>query len=93
MRWIDKEEKEIIESFEKGDWRPIEDLQHEIKKLKRVAKNTAKKSKRINIRISEQDLIALRSKALQLGIPYQTLVSSIIHRYLKGDLVDKEGQI
>lgn len=90
MKWLDKEEKEVMESFERGEWIPIKDMEQEVQKLRQVAKNTVKKGKRINIRISEQDLMALRSKAMQLGIPYQTLVSSIIHRYLRGDLVAKD---
>ena len=58
------------------------------KELEAAAANTFRKDKRINIRISSRDLMAVQSRALEEGIPYQTLVSSIIHKYISGSLKD-----
>jgi predicted DNA binding CopG/RHH family protein len=86
---LDKKEKELFRSVEKGEWRSVRDLEAEIKTAKSIADATVTKSQRMNIRIAEKDLIALRVRAMKEGIPYQTLVSSIIHKYLAGRLVEK----
>jgi len=89
---LDKEEKDLMESIEKDEWTSLEgpEKEEEIKKLRQAARNTFTKSERMNIRISPKDLQDLKIKALQEGIPYQTLVSSIIHKYLNERLVEKD---
>ena len=79
---FDDEEKKLIESLEKGEWKSIANLQKEIKNSKQIAKTTLRKDQRMNIRISKKDLNALKIRAIEEGIPYQTLVSRIIHKYL-----------
>ena len=86
---LDKEEKEILESFEKGEWRRVKDLEKEIGKHQRYARATLSKDKRVNIRISSKDLEELQAIAIEDGIPYQTLISSILHRYINGRLVER----
>ena len=83
---LSKEEKEILESFEKGEWTPVENLSERKKALAEYARNTLKKDKRVNIRISERDLIELQRKAVQEGLPYQTYLSSIIHKFVSGNM-------
>jgi len=85
-----KEEKEILDSFEKGEWIPVTNLSKRKKELAVYARNTLRKDKRLNIRISERDLIELQRKAVQEGLPYQTYVSSIIHKFINGTLVESE---
>ncbi len=85
---LSKEEKEILESVEKGEWVPMKDLSERKKALAEYARNTLKKDRRLNIRISERDLVELQRKALREGLPYQTYVSSIIHKFINGDLVE-----
>ena len=87
---LTKEEKEILKSFEKGEWVPVPDLSKRRKELMRYARNTLKKDKRLNIRISERDLIELQRKAIKEGLPYQTFVSSIIHKFINGTLVEEK---
>jgi predicted DNA binding CopG/RHH family protein len=87
---LTKEEKEIVKSFEKGEWVPVPDLSRRRKELMRYARNTLKKDKRLNIRISERDLIELQRKAVREGLPYQTFVSSIIHKFINGTLVEEK---
>lgn len=86
---LDEEEKEIMESIEKGEWLPAENRKREIEKLERTARATFAKSKRMNIRISPRDLRNLKIRAMQEGVPYQTLVASVIHKFLSGRLVER----
>jgi predicted DNA binding CopG/RHH family protein len=86
---LTKEEKEILDSFEKGEWVPVADLSKRRKELAEYARNTLRKDKRLNIRISERDLIELQRKAVKEGLPYQTYVSSIIHKFINGTLVEE----
>jgi predicted DNA binding CopG/RHH family protein len=90
MKPYDKEEQELMESIENEEWVSVNNLDAEIKKAREIARATFIKSERMNIRISPKDLKGLKVKALEEGIPYQTLVSSIIHKYLSGRLIEKE---
>ena len=80
---LDRSEKEILASLERGEWKSVKNLHEEIKKARAYAVATAKKDARMNLRISRRDMIALKSKALEEGIPYQTLVAGIIHKYVE----------
>ena len=82
-------EKDILESYENGEWQSSSDLEGDKKKYSQIARNTILKNKRINIRISERDLTRLKSKSVEEGMPYQTLISSILHKYLSGKLVEQ----
>lgn len=79
---LDQEEKEITKAVELGRVRVVPDLKKEINRFRKMAKYTLDKTKNINIRISERNLMRLKAKAIEEGIPYQTLVASIIHKYL-----------
>ncbi|MBM4349779.1 MAG: antitoxin [Deltaproteobacteria bacterium] len=87
---FDEEEKNILESYERGEWRPIKNPKAEMKKLREYARNTLQKDKRINIRMSSKDLDQVQVIAAQEGIPYQTMISSIIHKYVSGYLIEKK---
>ncbi len=79
---LDKEEQELVDSFERGEWRSVPNFEQEKKKAEKIAAATFKKDRRVNIRISTKDLHGLQIRALEEGIPYQTLISSILHKYL-----------
>ena len=85
---LNKEEKEILESYENDEWISISNPE-EISRYQAAAKTTFKKNKRVNIRISGMDLELIQERALMEGIPYQTLMSSILHKYVNGRLIDK----
>lgn len=87
---LDKQEKEILEDYEKDEYIEIPGMDAEIKKHTAYAKATFLKNKRINIRISQKDLESIQRRALEEGIPYQTLISSLIHKYVAGKLVEKD---
>jgi predicted DNA binding CopG/RHH family protein len=85
---LTKEEQALLKSFEEGEWSPVADLSERKKELMEYARNTLRKDRRLNIRISERDLLELQKKAVEEGLPYQTYVSSIIHKFISGSLVD-----
>lgn len=86
---LDKEEKDLLESYERGEWRSVKNLKGEIQKHKGYARQTLKKDKRVNIRISSMVLEELQTRAVEDGMPYQTLISSILHRFVTGRLTEK----
>jgi predicted DNA binding CopG/RHH family protein len=90
MSTLDQEEKEILEAFERGELKSVPNKEAELKRHREYASATFRKDKRINIRISERDLRALQKRALTEGIPYQTLVSSILRKYVEGRFVEKD---
>ena len=82
------EEREILDSYENEEWESIMS-EANLTKYKAAAQSTFKKDKRVNIRISSKDLELLQERALMEGIPYQTLMSSILHKYVYGSLIEK----
>lgn len=84
---LDSEEETLLMGLEAGEWKS--DLSPQRRTfLAHLAEAKAKKDKRINIRIASQDLDALQRRALAEGISYQTLVASILHKYVSGSLID-----
>ena len=88
MNNLTEEEKDILKSFEKGEWHSKGNIEKRKKELQEYAQNTLKKNKRINIKISENDLEAIKIMALEEGIPYQILIASILHKYISGKLTE-----
>ena len=86
MSKLNQEEKEILESFETGKLKRVKDADALLHRHKGYASATFRKDARINIRLSSRDLQGLQKRALAEGIPYQTLVSSILHKYVEGRL-------
>ncbi|PSF09214.1 hypothetical protein C7H09_08070 [Marinobacter fuscus] len=92
---LDPEEQELLEAYEPGEFESDLDADRR-EYLMKAAEETFKKDKRINIRISSRDLEALQRRALEEGLPYQSLVASVLHKYVSGGLKDisanKSGQ-
>ena len=86
---LNQEEKDILDSYETGEWLSIENRDAEITRYRQYARATLKKDKRVNIRISQATLDALQTKALEEGITYLTLIASILHKYIHGRLVER----
>ena len=78
---LSKEEKNIVRSIERGEWRATS-RKEELRKYQEAARQTLKKDARLNIRISSHDLAILRKEAMTEGLPYQTFVSSLLHKYV-----------
>ncbi len=81
---LDKEEQELSDSIDRGEWRSVPNFAEEKKRLQEIARNTLNRNKAINIRLTHQDLLRLKQRAMEKGLPYQTLVASIIHQYNNG---------
>jgi len=86
MSRLDKEEQEILDAFDVGELRRTADSEDSKARHQQYAEAMFKKDARINIRLSSKDLRGLQKKALAEGIPYQTLVASILHKYVEGRL-------
>ncbi len=74
------EEQKLLDEVERGEWIPLENQEKEKKEAMDIARNTLNKTRNINIRLTERDLSRLKRKAIEEGIPYQTLASSILHK-------------
>ncbi len=85
---LNKEEKDLLESYDNEEWKSVL-KPSEVSKYSAAAKTTFKKNKRVNIRISELDLELLQERAMIEGLPYQTLMSSVLHKYVTGRLTEK----
>ena len=90
MSKLNKEEKEVLESVESGKWRSVKDKEKESERYGLYARETFRKDRRVNIRLSGRDLEAIQKRAMIEGIPYQTLIASILHKFAAGRLVDKD---
>lgn len=86
MSQFDQEEREILEAFKSGKVRRAKDATDTQERHQQYAEAMFKKDARINIRLPSKDLRGLQKKALAEGIPYQTLVASILHKYVEGRL-------
>ena len=86
---LDREEKELLESYQRGEWKSIENFEAELRRFRESAKATFRKDKRVNIRISQKDLVKIQKKAFEEGLPYQTLMSSVLHKFVSGRLAEK----
>jgi len=89
MSRFDLEEQEILRAFESNVLQPIEDMGKHKARHRLTTENTFRKDARINIRLSSFDLRTIQVRAPQEGLPYQTLVSSILHKYAHGQLVER----
>ena len=85
---LDREEQELLDSFDREEWVPVKSQKHEIARHRHYARNTLAKDKRVNIRISSKDLEKIQTIAVEDGIPYQTLMSSVLHKFVSGRLVE-----
>ena len=85
---LDSRERDLLRSVERGEWRPVPGLEKERKRYSTYAAATFRKDRRVNIRISSRDLEAIQKRALEEGLPYQTLISSLLHKYVDGRLRD-----
>ncbi|MBA7633017.1 MAG: antitoxin [Calditrichaeota bacterium] len=89
MTELDEKEKELFESYEADEWVSSKGLDAKRRTYAEIARTTFRKGRRVNIRISTKDLESIQQKSLEEGLPYQTLIASILHKYITGRLVEK----
>ena len=85
---LTEDEQKILDSVERGEWQSVPDVEREAERYRAAARATLQKDKRVTIRMSEHDLNRFRKAALRDGLPYQTLIASILHKYINGSLVE-----
>ncbi|MEI6808916.1 MAG: antitoxin [bacterium] len=85
---LDKYEQEVVEGYEKENPKSVPNLKRETARYREYAKATFQKNRRVNIRISEKDLDGIQRRAVEEGLPYQTLMSSILHKFVTGRLTE-----
>lgn len=90
MPRIDDDELEVLNAFENGQLKSVA-TKAELAKFKAAARATAIKDRRVNIRLSSGDLSDIQVKALEEGVPYQTLIASVLHKYVTGRLTEHFG--
>ena len=88
-----KLEEEILASFDRGEWKTVPKLEKEIERFTAIASVSLVKNKRVNIRISSRDLDDIQAKAAEEAIPYQTLMASVLHKYVTGRLVESTSSL
>ena len=88
MTKLDDYESQVLGAFEKGRLKSVAS-KTELTKLRAAARATASKDRRVNIRLSSGDLSDIQTKALEQGMPYQTLIASVLHKYVTGRLAEK----
>ena len=79
---LDKEEKEILDAFEKGEFVSVPNAKKEIARYRSYVAATLNRNRNINVRLSERDLHKLKAKAQEEGLPYQTLIASLLHKFV-----------
>lgn len=89
---LDKEERDILDSFDRGEWKPVAHRRQEIARHVAYARSTLAKDRRVNIRISSKDLEQLQAVAVEDGMPYQTLMASVLHRFVSGRFMETSGR-
>lgn len=93
MNKPDKYEKDLIKAYENGELKSTQPTEEEMEQLKAAAQATSIKDRRVNIRLSSADLRDIQARAMEEGIPYQTLIASILHKYVSGRLVEKPSRL
>ncbi len=90
---LEKYEKEILDAYEKGEMKSIIKSKADLEKYRSAARETLIKDRRVNIRLTTPDLMDIQERAVEEGIPYQTLIASVLHKYVTGRLVETPSRL
>ena len=93
MKKLDAFEKDILIAYEKGELKSTSPSKIKLAKFKAAATATFLKEKRVNIRLSTPDLMDIQARALEEGMPYQTLIASVLHKFVAGRLVERSSSL
>ena len=93
MKKLNTYEKDILAAYEKGELKSTAPSKARLTKFKAAATATFLKEKRINIRLSTPDLMDIQARALEEGMPYQTLIASVLHKFVSGRLVEPSSNL
>lgn len=93
MRKPDRYEREMLGAYEKGVLVSVRPTRAQLAAFREAARATFVKSRRVNIRLSAADLLDIRARAYEEGVPYQTLIASVLHKYVSGRLHEKRSRL
>ncbi|MHB1937808.1 MAG: hypothetical protein ACYCOR_14640 [Acidobacteriaceae bacterium] len=93
MKSLDRYEKQILSAFEAGKLKSTVTSEASLRRYREYARATLRKNERVNIRLSTSDLSEIRARAAEEGVPYQTLVASVLHKFVAGRLVEKPSRL
>lgn len=85
--FYDEAEKEVVAAYERGEFAPVQDQEKAKRTAVQAAERYTRKDARINIRLSSADLAMLKQRAVEEGLPYQSLIASVLHKFVSGSLV------
>ena len=88
---LPKEEQDILDSVERGEWQRVSNSRREALRYRSLARATLDTDRRISVRLAERDLVHFKKKAVAEGLPYETLIASVLHKYINGRLLEKTG--
>lgn len=88
---LDPEEQGILDAFENGELQPVPNSEKEVARLTNLFKAAGKKTSRVSLRMNENDYLRAKEVAMQEGLPYQTLLSSILHKYFTGQFIERRS--
>lgn len=93
MKGLDRYEKQILSAFETGKLKSTVTSEASLRRYRDYARATLAKNKRVNIRLSTQDLTEIQTRAAEEGVPYQTLISSVLHKFVTGRFSEKQSRL
>lgn len=93
MKALDHEEKQILSAFEAGKLKSTVNSDAALRRYREYARATLSKNQRVNIRLSTPDLSEIRARAAEEGIPYQTLIASVLHKFVAGRFIEKSSRL
>jgi predicted DNA binding CopG/RHH family protein len=93
MSGLDQEEKSILAAFERGKLKSVVTSKAALRRYRKYARATLTKQRPVNIRLSTQDLRDFQARAMEEGIPYQTFMASVLHKFLTGRLIEKRSSL
>ncbi|TKB68844.1 MAG: hypothetical protein E8D52_07635 [Nitrospira sp.] len=93
MKALDREEKRILSAFESGRLKSTVTSEASLRRYREYARATLSKNKRVNIRLSTPDLSEIQARAAEEGIPYQTLIASVLHKFVAGRFIEKSSRL
>ena len=93
MNQLDRQEKEILASYELGEWKPVEQLESEMERYREYARATLEQDRSVDVPISSSDLEAIQKLAIEEGMPFRALMSTIVHNNLAARMLDSEAPV
>lgn len=93
MKRLDSYEKQVLTAFESGKLKPAVTSEAALRRYREYARATLTKNRRVNIRVSSQDISDIQARAVEEGLPYQTLMASVLHKFATGRLVEKKSSL